>query len=174
MRSSASGGGPVPRRKVLPAALLAWIEAQPRGSIMRRDTFAGIETRAFNKLTSQGVAEKDARARARAVAGAAYWRAAVRKYTISMIGEAAGAKGQRKQERKERRRRKATKNPVLAIMGNPALRVFSEDVHAILYTHADDGKSYRHDFRGGVNMAALSDGSVLIYHPAGLPVWREF
>ncbi len=138
---------------------------------MRRDTFAGIEGRNLKKLLAAGVPEAEAKQRARAIAGAAYWRAAVRKSTIAVVGGKLDAKA----ERKERRaRRKATKNPVLAIMGNPPGKLFSKDVHAILYTHADDGKHYRHDFAGGVRMAALDDGSVRIYHPTGKPVWKEF
>lgn len=133
---------------------------------MRPGTFAGIEARAFDKLRAEGIGEDQARERARATAGAAYWRAAVKKYTIATIGGKMPA-------RKERKKGKPEKNPVLAIMGNPPGRVFSNDVHAILYTHADDGEYYRHDFAGGVRMTALADGSVLIHHPGGKPVWRN-
>lgn len=157
----------MPRARVMPSALLAWIEAQAPGTIMRRETFGRIEDRAFDKLRAAGVPEDRARTRARAQAGSAYWRAAVKKYLLATSTP---------DKAPTRSKKRTRKNPVLAIMGNPAprMRVFSGNVHSIAYTHRGDGKDYRHDFAGGVHMAALADGTVLIYHPQGLPVWREF
>lgn len=43
-------------------------------------------------------------------------------------------------------------------------RLLSRDVHSIAYTHAADGKPYRHEFGGAVNLALLDDGSIHIWH----------
>lgn len=59
---------------------------------------------------------------------------------------------------------------------NPATggRVFSREVHALSYRHADDGVPYKHTFAKGVTMAGASDGSVVLYRPDGKPVWDDY
>lgn len=83
-------------------------------------------------------------------------------------------------------------NPPLVIYGNPPLQgrklrpvhsrspltvvgQLSDDVHAILYTHVDDGKDYRHDFEGAASMFAVERAGkrdVLVTGPK--PLWGDF
>ena len=157
----------MPRRKVLPSALLAWIEAQPPGSIMRPGTFKRIQTAALDRLIQKGVPTDEAVKRSTAQAGSAYWRAAAKKYFL-----ATSAPGAAKPERRKR----VKKNPVLAVMGNPhakAGQIFSMNVHSIAYTHKVDRKDYRHEFGGSVHMRANRDGSITIYHPERR-LWGDF
>lgn len=87
-------------------------------------------------------------------------------------------------------------NPTLAVFGNPSkAAVLSNDVQAVLYRHAADGRDYVHPFghgvrvvnnrdgstvvraatsaRSGVRATLLRDGSVLLRHPSK-PLWKEF
>lgn len=42
----------------------------------------------------------------------------------------------------------------------------------VRYIHDDDGEPYKHEFRPGVKMEALPDGSLRIYKP-GSRVWSD-
>lgn len=66
-------------------------------------------------------------------------------------------------------------NPPLYVLGaNPQPDgVWSNRVLTLDYVHEDDGQPYTHDFRPGVRMQALEDGSVRLYHPRRR-IWREF
>lgn len=87
-------------------------------------------------------------------------------------------------------------NPALAVFGNPSkARLLSNDVQAVLYRHAADGRDYVHPFgkgvrvvnkrdgstviraavsaRSGVRATLLENGSVLLRHPTK-PLWRDF
>lgn len=65
------------------------------------------------------------------------------------------------------------RNPPLEVWTNPPPD-FGEEVHAVTYRHAEDGENYVHDFGPDVEMEALEDGTVLIFHADGKPVWDEF
>lgn len=64
-------------------------------------------------------------------------------------------------------------NPPLDLLYPNPPGPMSERVHALLYEHADDGADYRHDFRPGVRMETLADGSVRLFHPSRR-IWRDF
>jgi hypothetical protein len=72
-------------------------------------------------------------------------------------------------------------SPLLAVMGNPPLRIvatLSRKAVALMYWHAGQGvdksRPYKHDFAPGVTVQLLSDGSVRLYRPDGLPLFNEF
>lgn len=78
-----------------------------------------------------------------------------------------------------RPRPRARRNPPLMVLdrnppGEHGATVFGEQVHAILYRHADDGGDWIHEFGPGVEMVAEPDGSVSISHRGGRRVWEEF
>jgi hypothetical protein len=52
--------------------------------------------------------------------------------------------------------------------------ILSRGSLAIEYVHAANGKSYRHDFKSGVTIEALPDGSVRMFRPDGRPIIRDF
>lgn len=56
--------------------------------------------------------------------------------------------------------------------------VMSNEVHAILYRHIEDGRQYRHNFENPTSMISLLRGDdtkdVLITSPDGFPIWQEF
>lgn len=54
------------------------------------------------------------------------------------------------------------------------MRVMSRRVEAIQYRHAEDGRPYQHDFKGGVELVPLKDGSVKLTRPDGRRVWDRF
>lgn len=60
-------------------------------------------------------------------------------------------------------------NPLLATVHNPprakVADVMSERVYEVRYRHAQDGKRYRHTFKPGVRMLALTDGTILLEGP---------
>lgn len=158
----------MPRKRILPAAFLTWLEEQPKGSIMKPATFDRIVDRQLKRLIDKGVPKDKALERAKASAGSAYWRAGTKKYVLSKLPPEKGAA----HGKVNKRRRK--KNPVLAVMGNPGKKsLFSRDVHSIAYTHTDDGENYVHEFAGGVCMQANRDGSITIFHP-DKSIWRDF
>ena len=88
-------------------------------------------------------------------------------------------------------------NPTLAVIGNPGKvsHVLSDDVQAVLYRHAADGRDYVHPFgrgvavknkrdgstvvraavsaQSGVRALLLADGSVLLRHPTKR-IWGVF
>lgn len=90
------------------------------------------------------------------------------------------------------------RNPPLMLYGNPPMRVrrrksggtlgggmvrldyygtLSEEVHAITYTHLDDGQDYKHDFDPGVELVAATLGGkrvAVVSRPDGKPVWEDF
>lgn len=71
----------------------------------------------------------------------------------------------------------AERNPPLVAFANPRRRVvakLSRRVYAIQYRHVEDGKNYTHDFKTGVCMELLADGSVRIYHMGGKPLFGDF
>lgn len=73
-------------------------------------------------------------------------------------------------------------NPAVLVFGNPPqasrpwdrATIISQRAVAIEYDHVTDGEYYRHDFRQGVVVEALVDGSVRLYRPDGKPIWRMF
>jgi len=64
----------------IPQSMLEWREKQPHGSIMSSGTFERIERDAYRRFRRKGVVPEEAKKRAKAVAGAAYWRAAMSQY----------------------------------------------------------------------------------------------
>jgi hypothetical protein len=55
--------------------------------------------------------------------------------------------------------------------------LMSEEVHAILYRHADDSELYRHDFENPTLMLAVERAGqrdILITSPDGFPIWQDF
>lgn len=87
------------------------------------------------------------------------------------------------------------RNPALMVHLNPGIRaphpmgtmgrfeagkavgLMSKDVHEIRYTHADDGKAYKHVFETPTEMWAIlraGHHDILISHANGDPVWRDF
>lgn len=64
------------------------------------------------------------------------------------------------------------RNPPLMIYGRNPPGPIGQDVHAVYYTHAEDGEYYVHEFDGDVEMVALDDGSVLLRAP--VPLWEDF
>lgn len=68
-------------------------------------------------------------------------------------------------------------NPPHPIRGYKTGDIISNEAHAILYRHAEDGKQYRHDFVNPTSLVALSRSGrhdVLITSPDGFPIWQEF
>lgn len=63
-------------------------------------------------------------------------------------------------------------NPDLVLLENPD-DVWSHEVTRLEYWHDDNGLPYFHDFKPGVHLQALEDGSVRLFHPRR-PIWREF
>lgn len=63
-------------------------------------------------------------------------------------------------------------NPALAILSNPP--TLAREVHELRYTHADDGRAYKHVFGPGVRAKLNRDGSVTLRHAKGSPLWEEF
>lgn len=65
-------------------------------------------------------------------------------------------------------------NPdLLVFQENPPDAVWSRRVYDLRYRHDDDGADYVHDFRPGVHMEGLEDGSVRLFHPRRR-LWRDF
>ena len=66
-------------------------------------------------------------------------------------------------------------NPPLHVWHtNPPADVFGEEVYDVRYRHALDGLDYVHDFGPDVELAGLPDGTVLLSHRDGLPLWEDF
>ena len=64
---------------------------------------------------------------------------------------------------------------------NPPLEVWRQnppdgwgEVHDLTYRHEDDGEDYIHEFGPDVELEGLSDGSVLLTHAEGSPLWADF
>lgn len=71
----------------------------------------------------------------------------------------------------------AERNPPLVAFANPSRRPvaqLSRRVYAIQYRHTEDGKDYTHDFKGGVCMELLADGSIRIYSMSGRKLFGDF
>lgn len=76
------------------------------------------------------------------------------------------------------------KNPPMQLkrrIENASSRIkglMSEEVHAIFYRHAEDGKLYQHDFKNPTLMLAVERGDgvrdILITSPDGFPIWQDF
>lgn len=71
--------------------------------------------------------------------------------------------------------------PAVWIFANPGRgkktkgsTILSRRMLAAEYVHAENGENYRHDFKAGVTIEALPDGSVRIFRPDGKPVIRNF
>ena len=74
------------------------------------------------------------------------------------------------------RRRVTAPNPPLAIFANPPGEVQGQQVYAVEYQHAEDGKNYRHDFVDRVELVALPNGDALLRRAnrADGPLWEDF
>ena len=84
------------------------------------------------------------------------------------------------------------RNPPLILLSNPPMRykgsqsghgslkfldLISDECHAILYRHAEDGKPYRHDFERPTQLVAVERNGkkdVLITSEDGAPIWQDF
>lgn len=84
------------------------------------------------------------------------------------------------------------KNPPLILLSNPPMRyggsrgghgplkfldLISDECHAILYRHIEDGKPYRHDFERPTQLVAVERNGkkdVLITSEDGAPIWQDF
>ncbi|KKM21394.1 hypothetical protein LCGC14_1635880 [marine sediment metagenome] len=65
------------------------------------------------------------------------------------------------------------KNPDLILLGMNPDPIWSRDVLQLDYIHEENGQPYTHEFKPGVRMQSLEDGSVRLYHPRRR-IWREF
>jgi len=57
------------------------------------------------------------------------------------------------------------------------LDLISDEAHAILYRHAEDGKPYRHDFERPTHLVAVERNGkkdVLITSADNAPIWQDF
>jgi hypothetical protein len=62
-------------------------------------------------------------------------------------------------------------------LAGTAVGKIGTDVHEVKYTHAENGKPYKHDFAGEVEVYAIQrDGhkDLLFTHVRGLPLWQDF
>ena len=74
------------------------------------------------------------------------------------------------------------RNPPLAeghqFAAGTVVGVIGESVHEIRYTHADNGKDYKHEFESGsVEVWAVERGKfrdLLLHSDDGLPLWQDF
>lgn len=95
------------------------------------------------------------------------------------------------------------KNPSLVIVGNPGRKrraktnggkrakakgaaararknpagagtIISDSVTELRYIRRGDGQRYFHPFKPGVRLVAQADGSLRLYSPVGLPLWKDF
>ncbi len=53
-------------------------------------------------------------------------------------------------------------------------RLLSRNAVEIQYIHGKNGKLYVHEFKPGVVIEFLSDGSARLYRPDGKPLWKDF
>ena len=52
------------------------------------------------------------------------------------------------------------------VMRNNPDNILSNDTLELAYIHAEDGKSYKHDFeKSGTKIKTMPDGSIRIYNP---------
>lgn len=65
-------------------------------------------------------------------------------------------------------------NPPLEVWHLNPPGTFGEEVYDVRYRHLEDGLNYIHEFGPGVELEALPDGSVRLYHARGLPLWEDF
>lgn len=71
--------------------------------------------------------------------------------------------------------RRARRNPPLVVFErNPPADVIGEQVLAVWYRHAKDGKAYVHKFGDDVELLAEPDGSVRLEHRSGAGLWADF
>jgi len=84
------------------------------------------------------------------------------------------------------------RNPPLILLSNPPMRykgsrsghgslkfldLISDEAHAILYRHIEDGKPYRHDFERPTQLVAIERNGkkdVLITSEDDSPIWQDF
>lgn len=69
-------------------------------------------------------------------------------------------------------------NPTALVLGNPPIKgeLFGYGVSRLEYQHIDDAENVVrfHDFRSGVHMYALEDGSILLVNSQGdVPLWAD-
>lgn len=69
--------------------------------------------------------------------------------------------------------RSARPNPLEVWRVNPP-GTMSRRVYDVRYRHLEDGEDYVHDFGPDVELEALDDGTVLLSHSEGLPLWADF
>lgn len=70
--------------------------------------------------------------------------------------------------------RKKLRNPPLEVWNVNPPEVMGDEVYAVTYRHEEDGQDYVHEFGPDVELEALPDGSVLLTHRDGRPLWDEF
>ena len=75
---------------------------------------------------------------------------------------------------KRRGQSRSRSNPPLEVWHTNPPGLIGDDVYDVRYQHADDGLDYVHDFGPNVELEALPDGSVLLSHRDGLPLWDDF
>lgn len=68
------------------------------------------------------------------------------------------------------------RNPDLVIFeGNPPGALIGEHVYSVSYRHAQNSAPHFHDFETpGVEMWGMDDGTVVLRHPDGRPLWHDF
>ena len=64
-------------------------------------------------------------------------------------------------------------NPELLTFHDNPGGVWSSRVYDLRYRHDSDGEDYVHDFKPGVRMQGLPDGSVRLFHPSRR-LWEDF
>lgn len=65
-------------------------------------------------------------------------------------------------------------NPPTESVGHTRARHISGAVQSIVYTHADDGQLYEHDFTEGTELDGLADGTLQITHAGDRNLHRDF
>ena len=74
---------------------------------------------------------------------------------------------------RRRKRQDEAENPPLVILHTNPPDEWGE-VHDLTYRHHDDDQDYIHEFGPDVQLEAQDDGTVLLSHADGRPLWGEF
>jgi hypothetical protein len=110
----------------------------------------------------------------------------------SYLGELVLKMDERSARRQDKSWSGRKRNPPLILLSNPPmpykgsrsghgnlkfLDLISEECHAILYRHIEDGKPYRHDFERPTQLVAVERNGkkdVLITSEDNAPIWQDF